>query len=131
MHIPDIMDGLTEEALMNLRTLMKDFAWPEAPVRAIVADTLKTFFRDVNHCDSCESSMYRQGKADAINEVINDLRSRAGDLFADRQDNEAGYLRDMITPLRHAWNAEIKQVEYLNMNSHHTCTLDGSKRDRL
>lgn len=119
---------LTDDAVTSLKTECGSCARPEKMASPIQL-ALLTLHDEANHCDSCESAKYRQGKADAINEVINDLRSRAGNLFADRQDNEAEYLREMITPLRLAWQSEIKQVEYLNMSTAHTCSLDGSKRD--
>jgi hypothetical protein len=128
MMITDRIEELTNDTLATLRLAVPDHAWPEAPVHLAIGNVLRAFHDEANHCDACESAKYRQGKADALAEVISDLRTRAGNLFADRQDKEAEYLRDMITPLRHMWNAEIAQVEYLNVKSHHTCTLDGTQR---
>lgn len=125
--VKDRITELTTEAVTALKTECGSCARPEKMASPIEV-ALLSLHAEANHCDACESSKYRQGKADAINEVINDLRLRAGNLFADRQDNEAEYLRNMITPLRMSWNDEIKQVEYLNTHMVHTCTLDGTMR---
>jgi hypothetical protein len=118
---------LTALAVKELQTECGSCARPDK-MAIPIQEALDTLFKEANHCESCESSKYRQGKADALAEIISNLRTRAGNLFADRQDKEAEYLREMITPLRLAWNEEIQQVEFLNTKAHHTCTLDGTQR---
>lgn len=126
VRIPEI----TSSAMLALRLATTSYAFPAAPLTTAIEEALRLLHTEFPRCEPCEAARYRQGKADALAEEMERVKTEAGRLFAEEQDHEARYLRDRLPKMRTSWMVEVQQVESLNTRRGHTCSFDGIQQER-